>query len=86
MEIVVINPGFIFGPTFINRDSSSLELLKNLMNGKYPGLAKISIPIVDVREVAKAHLFAIIKPEAANHRIIVSNKALWLRDIALILY
>ena len=56
------------------------------MNGKYPGLAKISIPIVDVREVAKAHLIAIIKPQAANGRFIVSNKTLWLRDIALILY
>jgi len=36
------------------------------MSGKYPGLLKISVPIVDVRDAALAHLRAVIEPSAKN--------------------
>lgn len=56
----------ILGPAFVGAGFSSGDLITNLMNGKYPGLPKISFPIVDVREVAKAHLEGLRRPEAAN--------------------
>jgi len=32
-----------------------------ILTGEYPGIPNIKIPIVDVRDVAKAHLAALFK-------------------------
>lgn len=47
------------------------------MSGKLPGMPKIMFPIVDVREVAEAHLKALLVPEARNQRFILSSESLW---------
>ena len=38
--------------------------------------------VVDVRDVAQAHLHALTVPEAAGHRHIVSTKSMWFKEIA----
>ena len=38
------------------------------------------MPSVDVRDVARAHLAAMEKPEAAGKRFILYNKGIWMRD------
>jgi dihydroflavonol-4-reductase len=53
-----------------------------MMSGKYPGMARIGIPIVDVRNVAQAHLQAAVVPQAKDQRIILVNYSLWLQDCA----
>lgn len=55
------------------------------MNNDYPGMPKIMMPIVDVRETAQAHLLAIKKPEAANKRFILSNETVWFQRVAQVL-
>jgi dihydroflavonol-4-reductase len=55
-ELVFINPGLVIGPNIIECDFTSSSLIKRLMSGKLPGVAKIMLPLVDVREVAEAHL------------------------------
>jgi dihydroflavonol-4-reductase len=55
------------------------------MNNDYPGMPKIMMPIVDVRETAQAHLLAIKKPEAANKRFILSNETIWFQRVAQVL-
>ena len=55
------------------------------MNGKYPGVPRFSTPIVDVRDVALAHLRAITVKEAANQRFILVNENLWFKQVADIL-
>lgn len=40
------------------------------------------MPIVDVREVAFAHLQALKVPEARNKRFILSSGSVWFKDIA----
>jgi nucleoside-diphosphate-sugar epimerase len=42
--------------------------MKMMLMGVMPGLPKMWFPIVDVRDVAQAHLNAIKVPEAANKR------------------
>ncbi len=44
------------GPSFIGAGFSSGEIISKFMNGEYPGVPKVMIPLVDVREVAEAHL------------------------------
>lgn len=56
-----------------------------LMNAEAPGVPRFAFPIVDVREVALAHLRAVKVEEAKNQRFILSNEPLWFRDMARIL-
>lgn len=55
------------------------------MTGEFPGMPKIMAPVVDVREVAFAHLQAIKVPEASGHRFALIAESLWFRDYARIL-
>lgn len=81
-ELVTINPGFIFGPLLEKDYPDSARILLAIMRGKYPGMPKIGIPIVDVRDVADMHVLAMEIPEAAGNRFICSNESMWIRDIA----
>jgi nucleoside-diphosphate-sugar epimerase len=55
-ELVIINPSLILGPNFVIGDFTSGEIVKKIMSGKLPGMPKVQFPIVDVRDVAFAHL------------------------------
>lgn len=65
-ELVTINPSLILGPNLVSGDFSSGEIIKKIMTGGYPGMPVIQFPIVDVREVALAHVLALKVPEARN--------------------
>jgi len=47
-----INLSFILGPSFVKSDFTSAEAIVKIIDGKYPGLPRIMISVVDVREVA----------------------------------
>jgi dihydroflavonol-4-reductase len=55
-ELVIINPVLILGPSLIPGDFTSGAIIQKLMSGAYPGMPKVQFAIVDVREVAIAHL------------------------------
>jgi len=75
----------VFGPNYNTANFSSGDIIKKFVSGEIPMYPKSSIPVVDVRDVAKAHLQAILVPEAANKRFILCNKFIWFGDIAKIL-
>ena len=56
------------GPPLIKGDFASGKILKNFMLGGFPGgmLPRLNVAVVDVREVASAHLQAIKRDEAQN--------------------
>ena len=65
IELTVINPTFIVGPTLIPGDFSSGKIISMFMNDKMPGgCPRIKMGTVDVRDVAKAHIRAIQSDEA----------------------
>ena len=70
-----INPGMVFGPV-INRnlDGVSQNMILNLIKGQYPVLPDIYFSVVDVRDVAKIHVEALLKIESDNLRLIVSSE------------
>ena len=82
-ELVIINPALIMGPSLIAGDFSSGQFVKNMMIGKHPFMPKVKMPIVDVRDVAVAHLQGLKVPEAAGKRFILNAKAMWFKDMAL---
>jgi len=78
MPLVVINPGFIAGPLLMKEHvtCASSEILDNIFNGKgltAGGIPDMTIPTIHATDVALAHVRAIEKPEAINHRFIMTD-------------
>ena len=80
-ELVVINPGFVQGPTLDPDLSTSLEVFRLMGNGAYPAAPRVEFPVVDVRDVAALHVSAMIHPRAAGERFIASEGSATLMGI-----
>ena len=85
LELAVINPSLVLGPVCSKNVSSSIYIIARLLKGSDPSMPRKNFAICDVREVAAAHLAAMLRPEAAGHRHIISGPCLWFSDIAKIL-
>jgi nucleoside-diphosphate-sugar epimerase len=86
LELAVINPSYVQGPVLDEEyQGTSLEMVVRLLSGKAPGCARLNYGIVDVRDVASAHLAAMTTPDAAGKRFCCTAGSLWMHDMALIL-
>ena len=81
-EIVIINPGLILGPTLIPGDFASASFITQVLNGSLPGIPRVKIALVDVRECALAHLTGLKLSEAAGKRFILTSRTVWFGEIA----
>jgi nucleoside-diphosphate-sugar epimerase len=74
-DLVTINPSFVLGPSLTPRkDSTSIDTILSMMDGRYrSGLPYMGMAVVDVREVARAHLEALIRPEASGRHIVSAH-------------
>jgi nucleoside-diphosphate-sugar epimerase len=73
MELAVVLPVLVFGPTLEKDISPSVEIIKKLMDGSVPGCPNVYFACVDVRDVASLHILAMTKPEAAGQRFLAVN-------------
>lgn len=85
IEIATINPALILGPTLSKNTFTSGDIIEKMLKGDYPALPKVSIGVVDVRDVATAHLLALENPKSNGQRYLLSEKTLWFGDIGQIL-
>lgn len=74
-SLVTINPGFVLGPSLSTRvDSTSIDTMRTLLNGKYKtGVPDFYFGIVDVRDVARAHILAAGTSDASGRHICVAE-------------
>jgi nucleoside-diphosphate-sugar epimerase len=74
-DLVVINPGMVLGPSLSKRtDSTSISFMQSLLTGEFKqGVPKLHFGVVDVRDVADAHVKAAMKNEAKGRNILVSD-------------
>src|SRR3954471_23637798 len=87
-ELAVVNPVAVLGPLLGPDASTSIELVKRLVDGSMPGTPKGAYALVDVRDVADLHVRAMQAPEAAGERFLamgedfrwISEIGEWLRD------
>ena len=86
MELVTINPSFILGPVPNKNFRTSVELVRTYMLGQVPGVGRIKMGLVDVRDVASAIILGMTTPEAAGQRFLCSGGTFWLKDIVGILH
>jgi dihydroflavonol-4-reductase len=84
-DLVTINPGAIFGPLLDDDPGTSIGLLKRMFDGSLPAAARVTFSVIDVRDVAAAHLVAMTSPEAGGRRIPIANGERSLMDMANVL-
>jgi len=85
-ELTVINPSYVMGPVLSGSVSSgSMVLPQRLLERQMPMIPHLNFPIVDVRDVATAHIRAMTAPQAAGERHLVHAANIWLEDMAKLL-
>ncbi|MEN0102985.1 MAG: NAD-dependent epimerase/dehydratase family protein [Curtobacterium sp.] len=83
LELVTMLPVAVMGPAMGGTVSGANHILQSMLNGSMPATPRLFIPIVDVRDVAAAHVSAIDVQDAAGKRFLLSNgPALELHEIA----
>jgi nucleoside-diphosphate-sugar epimerase len=71
LELAVVNPTFIMGPTLTMSLRSTLILTKAMVEGTLPPLPPQRFGVVDVRDVADAHIKAMVAAEAVGKRYLL---------------
>lgn len=85
MDLVTINPGLVLGPLLSREWSTSGELVKKILERAIPAIPDARFAMVDVRDVAAAHVAAMVVPEASGQRFICCIESHAIREVALIL-
>jgi dihydroflavonol-4-reductase len=71
MELTVINPGAVFGPSLGAKiDGQSVAMMTKMIKGQVPLIPDLAMGMVDVRDVAKLHVSAMTASAAAGQRFI----------------
>jgi dihydroflavonol-4-reductase len=74
MELVVINPGVVFGPSLGSEvDGQSVALMTDMIGGKMPMIPDVAMGMVDVRDVATLHVEAMTTDGVAGQRFIAAT-------------
>jgi dihydroflavonol-4-reductase len=74
LELTVVNPGAVFGPSLGARaDGQSVALMADMIRGKMPMIPDIAMGMVDVRDVARLHVAAMTAPAANGQRFIAAT-------------
>ncbi len=71
--LTTILPVAVMGPVMGKDISGSNHIVQRMLAGRLPGFPDLWLPIVDVRDVARAHVLAMTAPRAAGQRILISG-------------
>ncbi|MEL6538507.1 MAG: NAD-dependent epimerase/dehydratase family protein, partial [Bacteroidota bacterium] len=82
-DLVVLNPGFVLGPSLTDRrDSASIDFMLQMTDGRMKGgVPDVNVGVVDVRDVARAHIVAAERGKSKRRYILVA-KAVSFLEIA----
>lgn len=83
LELSVVNPVGVFGPVLGPDLSTSILIVKRMLDGSLPGYPRLAFGAVDVRDVALLHLRAMTEPAARGERFLaVAGDFVTLLEIA----
>ena len=81
-DLVHLNPGMVFGPPMIKAHAkASPRFVRDIGSGTLPGLPRMMFSVVDVRDVALAHVAA-MQHDNPPERCILAKEDLYLPQIA----
>ena len=68
-ELIVLNPSIVMGPSLTSiSQSASLKYMTDMLSGKFKtGVPELYMAYVDVRDVAKAHVFCLENKAVGRH-------------------
>jgi len=84
-DLAVVNPSGIFGPLLDEDPGTSALLVKRLLDGSLPAAPRLSFAIIDVRDVAAAHVAALTAKSAGGRRFPMGEQTLSFKQCADIL-
>jgi nucleoside-diphosphate-sugar epimerase len=75
-QLVTLNPGMVYGPALTRASrSASIDTLRQLGDGRLRhGVPDLRYGVVDVRDVARAHLLAAFTPQAQGRYLLVAGE------------
>ena len=72
-DLVTINPFLVTGPAKTKDMNESNKVFADMINGDYPAILDLTWGIVDVRDVAKAHVIAMTSPNAKGRYLCAAD-------------
>lgn len=83
-DMVTIHPAFVMGPSLTTASAStSLDFMVSMLSGKLKmGVPDMYFGLVDVREVALAHVMAGLTPEAHGRYIVCRREGVGMLEMA----
>jgi dihydroflavonol-4-reductase len=85
IEFCSVNPSVVLGPVWSRDYSSSIAVVKKLLDGSIRSCPDVGFGVVDVRDVADMHVRMLTAPHMGDERFIASGPFLKLIDIARVL-
>lgn len=74
IKFVVINPFIVVGPSLVPSLNESNAIFKNIVEGKFPAILDFTWTLVDVRDVASAHIAALESSNASGRYICAATE------------
>ncbi|MEU8946105.1 NAD-dependent epimerase/dehydratase family protein [Streptomyces sp. NPDC048489] len=81
-ELTTILPGAVFGPILATGTIGSTGIIQQMLTGTMPGVPRIGLEILDVRDLADIHIRAMTSPKAAGERFLATGEFAWMLDMA----
>ncbi|PZG18214.1 NAD-dependent epimerase/dehydratase family protein [Nonomuraea aridisoli] len=75
LELTTILPVAVMGPVMGENVSGANHIVQRILDGRMPGYPNLYVPIVDVRDVAAAHVAAMTADGAAGERFLLAGDA-----------
>jgi len=73
-KLTSICPGGVFGDALDTKEKTSISYIKLFLQGKYPGAPNFGVLISDVKDIAKAHVLSLTRPNVGGRRLIVGSE------------
>lgn len=80
--LTTICPGIVFGPMLGGKVGTSMSFLDAIVRGSIPKVPPTGFEIVDVRDVAEAHVAALDRDDLADQRILLAAGYRSMKQIA----
>lgn len=82
LELAVVNPTGILGPSLGRADGTSLSVIADLLEGRLPVLPRAWAGVVDVRDIVDLHVRAMTHEAAAGERFLGTAGLMSLPEMA----
>lgn len=82
MHYCSVNPGLVLGPVLDRHFGTSAEIVQAFLKGKYPGAPRLSLPVIDVRDVARMHRLALETTAPSGGRYLGVADCVWMIEVA----